>query len=356
MTQPRPAADQMSRLREDLAAAGAEALMVSKPANVRYLSNFSSPEDGTVLVLPDRAVLFTDSRYTAQADQESRLPVEVVGNADEAVAAAARGLRLAVESEHVTLKRFSNLTRLTGGEPLAVEGLIAKLRVVKSPQEIDYLREAARITDVAYAAALGTLRAGVSEVEVALELERVMRQEGADGSGFDIIVASGERGAMPHGVASPKKIQEGELVTMDFGAAYRGYHADMTRTVAVGEVGAEERRMFDAVLEAQKAALEAIAPGKRGSEVDAVARSILAGHGLGEAFGHSLGHGTGLEIHEDPRLSQRSNDVLQPGMIVTVEPGVYLPGFTGLRIEDLVLVTEDGHEILSRSPKEFTQL
>lgn len=356
MTTARTSDDTLSRLREAMSAAGAEALLVSQPANVRYLSGFSSPDDGTVLVTPERALLLTDSRYTTQAGQESRLPVEVVSNADEQVAKLAAGLRLAVESEHVTLKRFHNIARLTGREPMALEGLVARLRVVKTPQEIDHLREAARITDVAYAAAMATVRAGVSEVEIALELERVMRQEGADGSGFDIIVASGERGAMPHGVASSKKIVEGELVTMDFGAAYRGYHADMTRTVAVGEVGAEERRMFDAVLEAQKAALAAVGPGKRGSDVDHVARSILEGHGLGEAFGHSLGHGTGLAIHEDPRLSQRSNDVLQPGMIVTIEPGVYVPGFTGLRIEDLVVVTEDGHEILSRSPKEFVQL
>src|SRR5690606_23280790 len=264
MTQPRSAEDTLASRRERLTDAGAQALMVGQPANVRYRSGCSSPDDGTVLVLQDRAVLFTDARYTAQAGEESRLPVEIVSNADEAVAKAAAGMRLAVESEHVTLKRYGNLARLTGSEPLAVEGLVAKLRVIKSSQEIDFLREAARITDVAYAAALATLRAGVSEVEVALEVERVMRQEGADGSGFDIIVASGERGAMPHGVASAKKIQDGELVTLDFGAAYRGYHADMTRTVAVGEVGAEERRMFDAVLEAQEAALAAVAPGKKG--------------------------------------------------------------------------------------------
>ncbi|HZJ10057.1 MAG TPA: Xaa-Pro peptidase family protein [Trueperaceae bacterium] len=356
MTTRNHSGDKLAGIREALAGAGADALLVTEPANVRYLTSFSSPEDGAVLVLPDRAVLFTDARYTAQAAQESRLPVEIVSNADEAIAKLVADIRLAVESEHVTVKRFRNLARLTGKEPLAIEGVLAAMRVIKTPQEIDLLREAARITDVAYAAALGTLKAGVSEVEVALELERVMRQEGADGSGFDIIVASGERGAMPHGVASAKKIAEGELVTLDFGAAYRGYHADMTRTVAVGAIGAEQRRMFDAVLEAQKAAIAAVAPGKKGSEVDQVARSILDRHGLGEAFSHSLGHGTGLAIHEDPRLSQRSDDVLEPGMIVTIEPGVYVPGFTGLRIEDLVVVTENGHEVLSHSPKEFQQL
>lgn len=345
--------DRLTALRRAVTEAGAEALLVTDPANVRYLSAFSSPEDGAVLVLPNRALLLTDARYTAQAAEESSLPVEIVRNADTVISDLARGLRLAVESEHLTVNRYRNLERLSGSEPLAVGPLLAALRIRKSAEEIELLREAARITDVAYSAALLMIGPGVSEVEVALELERVMRLEGADGSAFDIIVASGVRGAMPHGVASAKKIQSGELVTMDFGAAYRGYHADMTRTVAVGEVGAEERRMFDAVLEAQVAALAAVGPGKRGSEIDRVAREILESHGLGEAFVHSLGHGTGLQIHENPRLSQSSEDVLEPGMIVTIEPGVYIPGFTGLRIEDLAVVTEDGHEVLSHSPKAF---
>jgi Xaa-Pro aminopeptidase len=200
------------------------------------------------------------------------------------------------------------------------------------------------------------MKPGVTEVEVALELERAMRLNGAEGSAFDIIVASGVRGAMPHGVASQKRLAAGELVTLDFGAVVDGYHADMTRTVAIGEVGAEERRLFDAVLEAQQAALDAVAPGRSGREVDLVAREALARLGLEAAFTHSLGHGTGLVIHEGPRLSQRSEDVLEPGMVVTVEPGVYFPGFTGLRIEDLAVVTAEGREVLSRSPKGFRAL
>ena len=161
---------------------------------------------------------------------------------------------------------------------------------------------------------------------------------------------------MPHGVASDKVIESGDLVTIDFGAVYQGYHADMTRAVAVGEIAPELRRLFDAVLEAQQAALAAVAPGRTGRELDAIARDLLAGHDLAEAFSHSLGHGTGLEIHEGPRLSTRSDDVLAPGMSVTIEPGVYLPGFGGVRIEDLAIVTEDGHEVLSNSPKTFRQL
>jgi len=343
-------------LRGALRERGVDALYVTHPANVRYLTGFSSPKDASVLVLPDRAVMFTDGRYTAQAAEEALVPYEITSEVDSRIAELAHGLRVGVEAEHLTLQRHARLKERLGADPVAIEGLIAKQRVVKRPDEFELLREAARITDAAFAAVLEFIREGVTEAEVALELERSMRLAGADGPGFDTIVASGVRGAMPHGTASTKRIGRGELVTLDFGAAFRGYHADMTRTVAVGEVGPEERRMYDAVLEAQQLAVAAIAPGKNGREVDSVARDALARHGLAEAFAHSLGHGTGLEIHEGPRLSQRSDDVLKPGMIVTVEPGVYVPGFTGLRIEDLVLVTETGHEVLSRSPKHLITL
>ncbi|MFO7546931.1 MAG: Xaa-Pro peptidase family protein [Trueperaceae bacterium] len=343
----------LDRLRSTLAQHGADAMLVTTPENVRYLSSFASPEDAVVLVTPERAVLLTDGRYTAQAAEQSSIPVEIVQGLDLAAAERSKGLRLAVESDHLTLKRHRTLCDALGNEPIVLDGVMNPLRVVKTAEEIDRLRQAAQVTDVAYEAALAMLRPGVREVEVALEMERVMRLEGAEGSGFDIIVASGVRGAMPHGVASNKVIESGELVTLDFGAIVDGYHADMTRTVAVGEVGAEERRMYDAVLEAQEAAVAAVAPGRVGRDLDAVARDILTRHGLGEYFAHSLGHGTGLHIHEDPRLSNRSDDVLAPGMIVTIEPGVYIPGFTGLRIEDLLVVTESGHEVLSKSPKAF---
>lgn len=348
--------DRLDRLRAALTDAGADSLLVTTPANVRYLSAFGTPEDAVVLVDEAGAVLFTDARYTVQAAEQSRIPTQIVSGLHDAAASRANGGRLAVEGDSMTLTQYRALAAKLGYDPVVVEGLFAPLRMVKSDDEIAKLREAARITDLAYEAALAMMRPGVTEIEVALELERAMRLAGADGSAFQTIVASGARGAMPHGAASQKQLAEGELVTLDFGAVVDGYHADMTRTVAIGEVGAEERRLFDAVLEAQKAALAAVAPGRSGRQVDAVARDVLAGHGLAEAFIHSLGHGTGLVIHEGPRLSNRSDDVLQPGMVVTIEPGVYLPGFTGLRIEDLAVVTADGHEVLSHSPKEFRSL
>lgn len=348
--------DRLEHVRQSLLESGADALLVTDPANVRYLSDFGSPEDAVVLITEASALLLTDGRYTAQAQEQSRLPFEIVSGLLDAAAERANSVKLAVEAEAVTLAQFRTLTSKLGYEPVAVNSVFTQLRMVKTAEEIAKLREAARITDLAFGAAVAMMRPGVREVEVALELERAMRLAGAEGSAFEIIVASGVRGAMPHGSASQKELASGELVTLDFGAVVDGYHADMTRTVAIGEVGAEERRLFDAVLEAQKAALAAVGPGRSGKEVDAVAREVLAGHGLAAQFSHSLGHGTGLVIHEGPRLSNRSEDVLAPGMVVTVEPGVYFPGFTGLRIEDLAVVTNDGHEVLSKSPKEFRSL
>lgn len=343
-------------VRRELEAVNAEALLVSAPANVRYLSGFTSPEDGVVVVTAERAVLMTDGRYTAQTNEESLLEVIITPSWEERLPDVVGDRSLAVESEHLSLQRFRRLSRRLGREPIATDGLLAPLRLVKTAQEIGLLEEAARVTDEALAQVLPMLRPGVREIEVALELDRTMRLAGSDGSGFHIIVASGVRSAMPHGVASNKVIEAGDLVTIDFGAVYQGYHADMTRALAVGPIAPELRRLFDAVLEAQQASLAAVAPGKTGRELDAIAREVLAGHGLGEAFSHSLGHGTGLEIHEGPRLSTRSDDVLAPGMTVTIEPGVYLPGFGGVRIEDLAVVTETGHRVLSKSPKAFQQV
>lgn len=350
------AAQRLATLRASLPAYGAEALLVTTPANVRYLSGFSSPDDASVLVLPSSALLLTDGRYDAQAQQESVIPFKIVSDAFLAVSEHTQGLKLAIEGDNLTLQRFKQLSTRLGYEPVVTEGLFTPLRLVKNQAEIAKLREAARITDLAFDAALRMMAPGVREVEVALELERAMRLAGADGSAFEIIVASGIRGAMPHGVASQKPLAAGELVTLDFGAVVDGYHADMTRTVAIGTVGAEEKRLYEAVLAAQVAALAAVAPGKIGSELDAMARDILAENDLADRFVHSLGHGTGLVIHEGPRLSSKSDDVLAPGMTVTVEPGVYVPGFTGLRIEDLAVVTTDGHEVLSHSPKELIVL
>lgn len=266
------------------------------------------------------------------------------------------GPRLAFEAESTPYALFAELREALGSEPVPTKGLVSELRLVKSPAEIATLREAARITDEAFAHILDVIRPGLREVDVALELERFMRRAGAEGASFAIIVASGVRSAMPHGVASSKPLARGELVTLDFGAKVAGYHADMTRTVALGEVSEAHERLYDAVLRAQEAALAAVAPNAEGRAVDAVARDSLAAAGLAEGFTHGLGHGVGLEVHERPRLSRLSQDTLRPGMVVTVEPGVYRPGDAGVRIEDLVVVTDAGCERLSGSPKALLRL
>lgn len=344
-------------VRERLAETGAEALLVTHPANVRYLSHFQTPEDGRVLITNDEAVLITDGRYIAQAGEESSLPVEIFETSWVAHLGARLGGRtLAFEAESVTYALYEDIGEKLGQALLPTRGLVAALRLVKTPDEIEKLRQAAKVTDDAFAHILGFIAPGRSEVEVALELERFMREAGAEGVSFETIVASGARSAMPHGTASSKLIETGDLVTLDFGAVVEGYHADMTRTLAVGALSSAHEAMYAAVLRAQEAALAALAPGKTGRELDAVARDSLTQDNLGQYFSHSLGHGTGLEIHEGPRLAKTSEQILEPGMSVTVEPGAYIPGDAGVRIEDLAIITDGGFERLSHSPKELITL
>jgi Xaa-Pro aminopeptidase len=349
----------LDALRARVRECGGEAAFISAPADVRWTSGFTTPEDAKVLVSAKDAVLITDDRYTAQAAEESAIEVVIVGGYRQfdTIVERVGSQRLVVQSDDLTLKMARDLEARLPQPLVPVEGLTRPLRLVKSAAEVDRLREAARLTDAAFAhVTQGVLRAGVREVEVALELERFIRSQGGDGMAFDVIVAGGYRSAMPHGVASNRVIEKGDLVTLDFGAKLDGYHADMTRAVAIGKVAQPLRGWFDTVLNAQEAAVAAIRPGLSGIDADKVARDILAEAGIAELFVHSLGHGVGLQIHEGPSLSFRSTDVLAAGMLVTVEPGVYQPGVGGLRIEDLVLVTESGHEVLSHSPKGYLEL
>ena len=349
----------MQQLINLLEQAEVDALWVSRPENVRLLSGFTSPQDAKVLVTRNGSTLYTDARYTVQAEQECRIP-HFIGrpprtNAElEMYAHAAeqtQGQRVGFEADHLSYTAFNQLRHHLGTEPIPTSGVIEQLRLHKTQDALHAIREAQRIADEAYQEVLPTITAGRTEQDVALDLELAMRRRGAEGPAFEIIVASGERGAMPHGAASSKIIREGELVTIDMGARYDGYHSDMTRTIAIGSVSDELRRLYRAVLEAEMQCVTAVKPGVRTRELDALARSILARHDLAEYFAHSLGHGVGLAVHEAPSLSSTSNDVLESGMIITIEPGVYLPGVGGVRIEDILLVTDEGHEVLSTSPK-----
>jgi len=345
-------------LRAELEAAGLEAMLVSSDVNRRYLSGFTGTA-GALLFTPRGQYLLTDFRYMTQAPAQAP-DYTVVEHAPDmmdtvgALLAEAGVKKLGFEERHVSYADWSAWSKaLSPVELVPVDGMAERLRVKKDADEIAVIQEAAKLADAAYAHILHFVRPGVTELDLAAELESFMRKNGATGPSFDTIVASGERSAMPHGVASGRKLQPGEFVTFDFGAYFQGYCSDLTRTIVVGEPTDRHREIYAIVLEAQEHALANIKPGMTGREADALTRETITRYGYGEFFGHGTGHGIGLEIHEAPRLSQRSDAVLVPGMVVTVEPGIYIPGFGGVRIEDDVVVTDTGIRVLTSSPKAF---
>lgn len=349
----------LAKLQKDIAAIGAEAFLVTNPANVRYLSGFSNPQDARVLVLPEEMILITDGRYNAQAKAESKIDYKIfpiTKTLNKYLAEIVKGKKLAIEAEQISVKQYKELSNILGYEPIASDDIVGKYRLIKTETELEQIRAAAKIADDAFSHILNFIKAGVKEVEIALELERFMRMAGAEGLAFDSIVASGYRSSMPHGTASQKFIESGDLVTLDFGACLDGYNSDMTRTVAVGQISDEANEIYHAVLEAQEAALKAVVPNIATKDLDNIARNILKEHKLGEYFSHGLGHGVGIDIHEAPRLSMSSSDVLEPNMVITIEPGAYIPGKIGVRIEDLVFVTNNTYELVSKSDKSLIQL
>jgi len=265
-------------------------------------------------------------------------------------------LALGFEGSALVYDAYEKLKELLGEISFDTSLTLDRLRQVKDADEIALIRRACAIADAAFAHILTYIEPGMTELEVAAEMEHFMQREGSERPAFQTIVASGVRGSLPHGVASEKKIARGELVTMDFGAVCMGYHSDITRTVSVGHADPRQRTLYNAVMTAQQRALAAIRPGVTGIEVDRIARDSLAEEALDQYFGHGLGHSLGLEIHEEPRLSKSGNDILRPNMLITDEPGVYIPGWGGIRIEDTVLVTPGGAEALTRAPKEFIEI
>jgi Xaa-Pro aminopeptidase len=325
---------------------------VTAPVNVRYLTGFEST-NAAVLVSPDGSVrLFTDFRYAERARQLE--DVDVVETPRYLYTDLPQHLSepVAFEADALTYANYEFL-REGGVELTPRRGLVEALRAVKEPEELEAIRRAAEVTDATYERLAEEQVSGRTEKELVWRMEVLFHECGADGLAFDVDIAAGPTAASPHAMPGDRVVQEGEFVLVDAGAMVDGYCSDCTRTFAVGEVSDSLRGLYDVVLSAQQAGVDAVQPGAGGREVDAAARAVIADAGYGDSFGHGLGHGLGLLVHEAPVLRPESEDVLAPGNVVTVEPGIYLSGVAGVRIEDLVVVTEDGVDVLSRFPKEL---
>ena len=335
-----------------------DSLLVSFGPNLRYLSGFTG-SNANLLILPDRAILFTDPRYQTQAPQETTCQVRIAkGPLPAAVAAAIKRLRLKRIGYEPGLMTCETLDTLKSLLPLGasfepVSGAVEELRMVKSAAEIARIRRSVETNSRAFEQAVTRARPGMKEQDLAAELEYRMRRFGAEKPSFETIVAGGQRSALPHAQPSAAPLKPGELVVVDMGAIQDGYCSDMTRMLFLGAPTAKVKRTYRAVLEAQLAAIDAVRAGARTARVDAAARNVLKAYGLDHAFIHSTGHGLGLEIHESPRIGKRDKTRLLAGMAITIEPGVYLEDFGGIRIEDTVVVTEKGCEILTPTSKEL---
>lgn len=347
----------IAKLRQRLNTEGVDAILVTQPSNVRYMSDFTAGADASLLVSASEALLATDFRYYEQTEREApdyRLFKVTKGLAagfgDLAQEAGAR--RIAFESTHMTYALHEELAKVEGVELVPIKGWVEELRAVKSPEELVLIRRAVAYSDAAIASLPEILRPGMTERELAWEIEAFMHARGADDIAFSLIVAGGPNAAMPHAVPTDRPIVPGEPLTLDLGARVQGYCSDLTRTVCIGQPDGKFREIYEIVLKAQEAAEAGIKAGMLGKDADALARQVIVDAGYGDAFGHGMGHGVGLDVHERPSAGARSEDRLEPGMVITVEPGIYLPGWGGVRIEDLVVVTEQGIEILSRATKD----
>lgn len=346
----------LERLRDRFGPSGIEAFVVRHPANIRYLSGFTG-SSAALLVRGGDALLFTDSRYAIQAGEEvSEAGVEIVSRPPfgEAVRAASGVAALGFESEHVSVhERDSMGTGEAARRMVPLRGLVEALRAVKDPEEVEKIRASVDLTSRAFEAGRAALRAGGCEAEVAAALEAEMRRGGASSPAFESIVASGPRGALPHARATLRRPAPGEPVVMDIGARLDGYASDMTRTLFLEGPGQTGRRAHAAVLEALRRAETEVRDGARAAAADAAARKALLEAGFSDsAYGHGTGHGVGLEVHEEPRIAPGRSEILRAGMVITLEPGVYVRGWGGVRIEDVLVVQEGGCKALTRTPRE----
>lgn len=352
----------IARIREIIKSVDADGIIAYSPENLRYLSGFTG-STGYVIISEKEAGFVTDFRYTEQASEQCK-GFEIIKNESPLVDYLSNTIkkykikRLAFEDNFMTVDFYEKLREKIKDttEMIPLKEKVEEIRIIKDNDELENIKRAAEIADLAFSHILNYIRPGIKEKDIALELEYFMKKHGSSNNSFEFIIASGYRSSMPHGVATDKKINNGDLLTLDYGCVYNGYCSDMTRTIVVGKATDEQRKIYNIVLKAQEEAMLHIRAGVFGKEVDKVARDIIAEAGYGDNFGHGLGHGVGLAIHEEPRLSPVGNRILEENMVVTNEPGIYIPGFGGVRIEDLVVVGKEGPIVLSRSPKELIEL
>lgn len=351
----------LSSLRIKMGEKGIEAALITKRENYIYLSGFTGTF-ANLIITQDDAFLITDFRYVEQASEQAKIfkTVRCFGKLEDTLDEILRNNNIKVlgfEESHLSFAKYSKYKqKFNIKEFVPLEGAVERLRMVKDKEEVDLIQKAVQIADNAFAHILEHIKPGMTEAEIAAEIEYFMKKQGSEGAAFETIVASGLRSSMPHGVASEKKVEMGDVITMDFGAIYKGYCSDITRTVFLGKPEKELERIYNIVLEAQLKAIEGAHEGLEGREIDCIARKIITEAGYGENFGHSLGHGVGLEIHEEPRFSPESGQIMENGMTVTVEPGIYVKGIGGVRIEDLIVINGQNPVVLTRSPKEMIVL
>ncbi len=354
--------DNYKRVQELLKKLSMGAVLISNGNNMRYISGFAG-ETGYLYISEKRHAVVTDFRYTIQAEMEAEgYEIITIGNGgyDEALnnILKTEGIsRLGFEAEDMLFATYNKLKdNLTVDELVPLGNEITAMRRIKTSRELERIKKAEAIGDQVFTEILGYIKPGMTELEIAARIEYLLKLNGASGSSFPAIVASGVNSSMPHAVPTSKKLEAGDFLTMDFGCVYEGYCSDMTRTIVIGKASQKQREVYDTVLKAQLAALDFIKAGVKGKEVDQVARDIIYKAGYEGCFGHGLGHSVGLHIHENPRLSMLEEDVIEEGMTETVEPGIYIKGFGGVRIEDLVVVTKDGHENFTFSEKKLIEL
>lgn len=349
--------ERIKKLREKMESENLTAFFVTELKNIRYLSNFTGSA-GAILVTMEKAYFITDFRYTSQASQQAEgfeLRIHQTGINQEVyeILQAEKIQTVGIEAINMNVQQYLAIQDLFTAQIKPTTAFVEELRQVKDDSEVELIQKACEITDQAFNHILTFIKPGVSEIEVANELERFLKSKGASAMSFETIVASGVRSSMPHGVASNKIIETGDVVTLDFGCYYQGYTSDMTRTIAVGSISEKMQEIYDIVLAAHQKVIEGAKAGMTGKEIDALARDYISEKGYGEYFGHSTGHGIGLDVHEMPAISWKNEQPIKIGMVITNEPGIYLPDIGGVRIEDDLLITDSGNESLNRSPKEL---